>query len=414
MTATPLPFPHSSIPHPSIPHPSIKEAKTPMPDQMLVEPLRAMPAPPPCGGQSLPADGRHGRAMDALRATLDALGIGSAEEINWRTYETIMRVIEPLIGAGHSLRHFDYTHSAELQPGTVERLRSDYSIRLAYTEWGDPRNPALICLGGIANSARRFDYVARALSHHYHVLCLDWAGRGRSGWLADQSDYSFDGNVAQVLALIRHKRLGSVTLLGSSLGGNVAMRVAAEAPELVDGLILNDIGPFIPNERRRRRAESVARHYVFRHPAQLFHRTGAAQKNDGPVDDTVLLHNSFHQTRWSEENGGRVYRHDIRALQCYRDGAAQDHDQWDDWQRVSCPVLLVHGMMSDALQESTIARMMEKPRVGVVHVPDVGHTPTLSDPLHIDVLRRWMASPHGWPAESTIGWTAGADRILFR
>jgi len=408
-TATRLPSQHSSIPHPSI-----TEAKTPMPDQMLVEPLRAMPAPPLCGGQTLPADGRHGRAMEALRATLDALGIGSAEEINWKTYETIMRVIEPLIGAGHSLRHFDYTHSAELQPGTVERLRTDYSIRLAYTEWGSPQNPALICLGGIANSARRFDYIARALSRHYHVLCLDWAGRGRSGWLAEQSDYSFDGNVAQVMALIRHKRLGSVTLLGSSLGGNVAMRVAAEAPELVDGLILNDIGPFIPNERRRRRAESVARHYVFRHPAQLFHRTGAAQKNDGPVDDTVLLHNSFHQTRWSEENGGRVYRHDIRALQCYRDGAAQDHDQWDDWQRVSCPVLLVHGMMSDALQESTIARMMEKPRVSVVHVPDVGHTPTLSDPLHIDALRRWMAAPHGWPAESTLGWTAGADRILFR
>ncbi len=408
-TATILPSPHSSIPHPSL-----TEAKTPMPDQMLVEPLRTMPAPPPCGGQTLPFDGRHGRAMEALRATLDALGIGSAEEINWKTYETIMRVIEPLIGVGHTLRHFDYTHSAELQPGTVERLRTDYSIRLAYTEWGSPQNPALICLGGIANSARRFDYIARALSRHYHVLCLDWAGRGRSGWLAEQSDYSFDGNVAQVLALIRHKRLGSVTLLGSSLGGNVAMRVAAEAPELVDGLILNDIGPFIPNERRRRRAESVARHYVFRHPAQLFHRTGAAQKNDGPVDDTVLLHNSFHQTRWSEENGGRVYRHDIRALQCYRDGAAQDHDQWDDWQRVACPVLLVHGMMSDALLDQTIARMMEKPRVSVVHVPDVGHTPTLSDPLHIDALRRWMAAPHGWPAESTIGWTAGADRILFR
>ncbi|KAA0595484.1 alpha/beta hydrolase [Azospirillum lipoferum] len=334
--------------------------------------------------------------------------------MTWKQYETIMRVIEPLVGAGHRLRHFDYTHSAALQPGTVERLRNDYTIRLAYTEWGSPQKPALLCLGGIANSARRFDYLARALSRHYYVLCLDWAGRGRSGWLADQGDYSFEGNVAQVLALIRHKRLGPVTLLGSSLGGSVAMRVAAEAPELVDRLILNDIGPFIPTERRRRRAESVARHYVFRHPAQLFHRTGAAQKNDGPVDDTVLLHNSFHQTRWSEENGGRVYRHDIRALQCYRDGAAQDHDQWDDWQRIDCPVLLVHGMMSDALQAATIARMMGKRGTTVLHVPDVGHTPTLSDPLHIGALARWMVAPHALPAESTIGWSAGAARILFR
>lgn len=411
---SPAALPRKSTLHPSTPHPSITEASTPMPDQMLVEPLRTMPIPSSFAGEALPAYGRHDRAMEALRATLDALGVGSAEDMSWKDYETIMRVIEPLVGAGHRLRHFDYTHSAALQSGTVERLRSDYTIRLAYTEWGSPQKPALLCLGGIANSARRFDYVARALSHHYHVLCLDWAGRGRSGWLADQSDYSFDGNVAQVLALIRHKQLGPVTLLGSSLGGSVAMRVAAEAPELVDRLILNDIGPFIPTERRRRRAESVARHYVFRHPAQLFHRTGAAQKNDGPVDDTVLLHNSFHQTRWSEENGGRVYRHDIRALQCYRDGAAQDHDQWDDWQRIECPVLLVHGMMSDALQEATIARMTGKPGVSVLHVPDVGHTPTLSDPLHIDALARWMSAPHSLPAESTLGWTAGAARILFR
>lgn len=385
-----------------------------MPDQMLVEPLPAMPGLPfPPGGDTL-AVPRHGHAMGALRATLDALGIADAGEMTWKNYETIMRVIEPLIGAGHSLRHFDYTHSAALQPGTVERLRNDYSVRLAYTEWGSPSLPPLLCLGGIANSARRFDYLARTLSRHHHVLCLDWAGRGRSGWLAEQSDYSFEGNVAQVLALIRHKRLGPVTLLGSSLGGSVAMRVAAEAPDLVDRLILNDIGPFIPTERRRRRAESVARHYVFRHPAQLFHRTGAAQKNDGPVDDTVLLHNSFHQTRWSEENGGRVYRHDIRALQCYRDGAAQDHDQWDDWQRIDCPVLLVHGMMSDALQDATIARMTDKPRITVLHVPDVGHTPTLSDPLHIDALRRWIAVPGALPADSVIGWSAGADRLLFR
>jgi len=384
---------------------------TPMPDQLLAEPLLSEL---PMHFAPQHTNAQDDDPMDALAAALDALGVSSVDQITWKDYEKIMRTIEPLIGAGHTLRHFDYTHPATLQSGTVERLRADYTIRLAYTEWGDPHKPALICLGGIANAARRFDYFARALSGHYHVLCLDWAGRGRSGWLAEQSDYSFESNVAQVLALIRHKRLGRVTLVGSSLGGCVAMRVASEAPDLVERLILNDIGPFIPMERRRRRAEAVARHYVFRRPAQLFHRTGAAQKNDGPVDDTVLLHNSFHQTRWSEENGGRIYRHDIRALQNYRDGAAHDHDQWDDWGRIACPVLLVHGMMSDALLDTTIARMLANPRVGVLHIPLVGHTPTLSDPLHIEALRTWLDAPADFPRDSTIGWTPGAARILFR
>ncbi|HYH17072.1 MAG TPA: alpha/beta hydrolase [Azospirillum sp.] len=399
---------------------SATEMRMPMPNQWLAGP--AQPAvPTEAAAWFTPADADpsdpgqlYADPMTALAAALYVLGISTVEEMGWKDYDRIMRTIEPLIGGGHTLRHFPYTHAAALQTGTVERLRNDYTIRLAYTEWGNPHNPTILCLGGIASSARRFDYLARALSNQYHVLCLDWAGRGRSGWLAEQSDYAFEGNVAQVLALIRHKRLSRVTLLGSSLGGCVAMRVAAEAPHTVDRLILNDIGPFIPVERRRRRAESVARHYVFRQPAMLFHRTGAAQKNDGPVDDTVLLHNSFHQTRWSEENGGRVYRHDIRALQAYRDEASHDHDQWDDWQRIGCPILLVHGMMTDALLDPTIARMLEKPRFGVVHIPHVGHTPTLSDPLHIDTLRRWLHACDGWPKESAIGWTPGAERILFR
>lgn len=382
-----------------------------MPDLLLAEPILPELAPPFAERH---ADRPEADPVSALVRTLDALGVTSAEEITWKGYDRIMRTIEPLIGAGHVLRHFTHTHTADLQAGTVERLRKDYTVRMAYTEWGSPLRPTLLCLGGIANSARRFDYLARALSQRYHVLCLDWAGRGRSGWLAEESDYSFDSNVAQVMALIRHKRLSRVTLIGSSLGGCVAMRVAREAPQIVDRLILNDVGPFIPVERRRRRAESVARHYVFHYPAQLFHRTGAAQKNDGPVDDTVLLHNSFHQTRWSEENRGRVYRHDIRALQSYRHEAEQDHDQWDDWQRIDCPVLLIHGMMSDALLESTIERMLARPRVGVLHIPLVGHTPPLNDPLHIGALARWLNRPDAWPRESTLGWTPGPDRILFR
>lgn len=390
---------------------STTEAMTPMSDQLLAEPT--LPELATLSGMR--HAGRHENdPVNALVRALDALGAASVEEITWKGYDRIMRAIEPLIGDGHVLRHFTYTHTADLQVGTVERLRKDYAVRMAYTEWGSPLRPTLICLGGIANSARRFDYLARALSQHYHVLCPDWAGRGRSGWLAEESDYGLESNVAQVMALIRHKRLSRVTLVGSSLGGCVAMRVASKAPQIVDRLILNDIGPFIPVERRRRRAESVARHYVFHQPAHLFRRTGAAQKNDGPVDDTVLLHNSFHQTRWSEESRGRVYRHDIRALQSYRHEAAQDHDQWDDWQRIDCPVLLIHGLMSDALLESTIERMLAKPRASVLHIPHVGHTPPLNDPLHIGAVSRWLDTPDAWPRESTLGWTPGPERLLFR
>jgi hypothetical protein len=68
----------------------------------------------------------------------------------------------------------------------------------------------------------------------------------------------------------------------------------------------------------QRRSDTLARHYVFRDPADLLRKIGASQKNDGPISDDIRFNVTFHQTKWSDEEGGRVYRHDVRALQAFR------------------------------------------------------------------------------------------------
>ena len=62
--------------------------------------------------------------------------------------------------------------------------------RIAYLEWGDPRNrDVLVCVHGLTRSARDFDFLARALCDHYRVVCPDVAGRGESDKLADAMLY---------------------------------------------------------------------------------------------------------------------------------------------------------------------------------------------------------------------------------
>jgi len=114
-----------------------------------------------------------------------------------------------------------------------------------------------------------------------------------------------------------------VILLGSSMGGSAAIDLAAHHPRMVSELILNDIGPFIPKKRRKRRSMTLARHYVFREPSDLLRKIGASQKNDGPISDDIRFNVTFHQTKWSDEEGGRVYRHDVRALQAFRADAQE-------------------------------------------------------------------------------------------
>jgi pimeloyl-ACP methyl ester carboxylesterase len=309
------------------------------------------------------------------------------------SWDEYMALAKQIVGRFHDefdLRHFDYIHPTRLQTRVPLRLRKDYAVSVAYSEWGDPARPTVICCGGVANTAMRFNYLAADLMRDFHVVCMDWVGRGRSGWMLDERDYGLATYTEQLRQLIAHLGERPVTILGSSLGGSVAIEVAGRYPKLVDGLILNDIGPYIPKSRRKRRSETLARHYVFRAPADLLRKIGASQKNDGPITDDIRFNVTFHQTRWSDEEHGRVYRHDVRALQAYKKDAAITFVQWRMWERVRCPVLLIHGMLSDALLPPTIARMKRSPRVTVMHVPDTGHTPVLSDRNQNWFIHDWL------------------------
>ena len=309
---------------------------------------------------------------------------------NWDQYIALAKSVVGRFHDRFDLRHFDYIHPTRLQPTQPGRVKNPYAVKVTFTDWGDENAPIVICCGGVANSAMRFNYLAVDLMNDYRVICMDWVGRGRSGWLVDERDYSLGTYVEQLKQMIEFIDRGAVTILGSSLGGSAAIELAARYPKLVNRLILNDIGPYLPRKRRKRRAQTLARFYVFRDPADLLRRIGASQKNDGPISDDIRFNITFYQTKWSDEDGGRIYRHDVRALQAYKRDSQTSMNQWKFWQKIRCPILLIHGLLSDALQMTTVERMRRAHNVAVMHVPDTGHTPVLSDRNQTWFIREWL------------------------
>ena len=83
-------------------------------------------------------------------------------------------------------------------------------------------------------------------------------------------------------------------------------------------------------------------------------------------------------------------------MTAYRDQVASQprHDQWQDWAGVRCPVLLMHGLQSDALLTGTIAGMRRtlhrRAALTVAHIPETGHTPLLSDRNQIHCIGSWL------------------------
>jgi pimeloyl-ACP methyl ester carboxylesterase len=110
--------------------------------------------------------------------------------------------------------------------------------RLEYTEYGTG-DVWVVLLPGLLIPRRMHDHLARTLaSHGAHVVTLDFLGHGRSDKPDDPFAYSVTSFAHQVIALLDELGAGQAVIGGTSLGANVALEVAAIAPDRVRGLII--------------------------------------------------------------------------------------------------------------------------------------------------------------------------------
>lgn len=130
------------------------------------------------------------------------------------------------------------------RPAAVSMLVD--GISLVSRVWSCPRpnGPAVVLLHGTGATAEDWDLVAAGLSDRRTVLAVDLRGHGRSDW---PGTYSIQLLAQDVSAMLDRLDAGPVDLVGHSLGGLVACKVAAAAPRQVHRLVLEDVG--LPHPR---------------------------------------------------------------------------------------------------------------------------------------------------------------------
>ncbi len=114
------------------------------------------------------------------------------------------------------------------------------AIDLKFSEWGHPDQPTLIIVHGFLASSRNWRHIAKSLATRYHVFCLDMRNHGESPH-AEAMDYPL--MVEDISQFITHHQLGSITILGHSMGGKAAMWTALTWPDIIRQLIVVDIAP---------------------------------------------------------------------------------------------------------------------------------------------------------------------------
>jgi len=263
--------------------------------------------------------------------------------------------------------------------------------RIAYLEWGDPRNrDVLVCVHGLTRSARDFDELARSLCGHFRIACPDLAGRGDSDRI-DPMLYAVPQYVADMVTLVARLDTESVNWLGTSLGGLVGMALAAQAGTPVKKLVLNDAGPVISHASLERIGAYVGKTPLFRtlEDAEQYMRTVAAPF--GPHSEAQWR---FLTETWLRKNADGMFQahYDPRIAEAFRAAIPEkDMELWRIYDAVRCSTLVLRGEKSDLLSRDTTAEMARRgPKAKVVEIPGVGHAPTLLSAEQIGIVRDFL------------------------
>ncbi|QJE74247.1 alpha/beta fold hydrolase [Aerophototrophica crusticola] len=107
----------------------------------------------------------------------------------------------------------------------------------------DGQGPAIILVHGFASHLMTWDAWAKDLSRDHRVVRFDLPGHGLTG--PDPQGYAMDRLPRFVVAVMDRLGIDKATVVGNSLGGYTAWRVAAEHPDRVEKLVLIAAGGFL-------------------------------------------------------------------------------------------------------------------------------------------------------------------------
>jgi pimeloyl-ACP methyl ester carboxylesterase len=259
--------------------------------------------------------------------------------------------------------------------------------------------PPILLMHGLTRNSADFEPLAAHLAGRYRLIVPDQRGRGRSQYDPEPANYRPDVYAQDMLTLLDDLGLEQTALIGTSMGGLMAMILAAAAPQRVGPVVLNDVGPEIE-------AAGLARIAAYVGSNQPLADWDAAADACAAINGEAFP--DFGPADWQA-----FARRTFRILPDGRVAAAYDPaiagvsvvvptgqpDLWPLWEMMGTrPVLLLRGALTDILAAATAERMQSSHQGPFVwqDVPGRGHAPLLDEPECLTAIDLFLAKQ--WPA----------------
>jgi len=255
-------------------------------------------------------------------------------------------------------------------------------LRYHLREWGEPGAPQLVLLHGWMDVSASFQFVVDAFERPWHVLAPDWRGFG----LSDKGPgdcYWFPDYLADLDAILDAVSADApATVIGHSMGGNVALLYAGVRPARVravvnlEGFGLHDTTPEMAPARYARWLDDLKAPPAARRYASAADVGERLRRNNPRLNAEQAAFLAQHWSRRTADGGYEIAgdpAHKIVNPVLYR---------WAEvaacWKAIECPVLWVEATDTDAHRwagnaEEIARRIAALKSVEVERVADAGH-----------------------------------------
>ncbi|MEM7570884.1 MAG: alpha/beta hydrolase [Pseudomonadota bacterium] len=270
----------------------------------------------------------------------------------------------------------------------------------------------VLCLPGLTRSSRDFAALADVLSASHRVICPDLRGRGHSGYAADPATYVPLQYIKDLKILLADADVGRFAIVGTSLGGILAMTLAGTMRHQIAAVVMNDVGPDIDPKGIERIQGYVGKGG----PVADWPAAAAAVK---AVNHQAMPHytpdqwEAMARLQYTERDGQVVPNYDANIAKPFEAGASTPAlTMWPFYEALKgLPLLLIRGETSDILNASTADKMIASHgSADYLEVARVGHAPMLDEPGVTDRIAAFLAAV---PArQGVIGWVKSRLKSL--
>ncbi|MBO9580723.1 MAG: alpha/beta hydrolase [Sphingobium sp.] len=274
--------------------------------------------------------------------------------------------------------------------------RLDLHARI-YPGPGDNDAPPLLLMHGLTRNSADFEPLAACLAGRYRLIVPDQRGRGLSQWDPNPVNYRPDVYAADMFMLLDGLGIRAAGLIGTSMGGLMAMIMGASQPGRVPLIALNDVGA-------RLELEGLQRIQGYVGPSGTMHGWDEAAARCAAINEAAFP--GFGPEDWlafarrtcrEDDHGGIAFAYDPAISESIRgaEPATVPAELWPLWDALAAiPVLVVRGARSDLLAAETVTEMARRHSGAFVSaaVPDRGHAPLLDEPAALNALESFLAA----------------------